>query len=304
MLVLGSDINIYGTLTNTVSMRYSFDNGSMITATVSPTIPTVQQERVLINRGFYRHQSGVNLLSLQGSAAKISHILELFPTSGLLSIDYITVKPSKYTNITGHNLIIDDTDERSNTPALGTKPRAISHYSDHRGSISVYGLLHPQAGKLSASFSVDGGASTNFTPYDGSQTANASSWLLFQQFFHQDLAPGNHSLLVTLEQATGSQMLWIDSIIYQGALVAEAHHLVDKAKTQEVGGAEVDIESYRCLPMYPPHSSPTLTRQVDADPPPFTPTRSRASQEYRPRPAQDSDPVPTTPRIRLRTMRV
>lgn len=56
------------------------------------------------------------------------------------------------------------------------------------------------------SFSVDGKTPTTFSPFDGSQPANISSWRLAQQFYHQDLVPGNHTILITLDDVTESQV--------------------------------------------------------------------------------------------------
>ena len=74
--------------------------------------------------------------------------------------------------------------------------------------ISVYGLLHQVDGRLSATFVVDGQptAASNYTPFDGEQDSNENNWKLSQQFFHQDLSPGQHTLLVTLTDVSQSQV--------------------------------------------------------------------------------------------------
>ena len=72
----------------------------------------------------------------------------------------------------------------------------------------MYGVLHQVAGRLSASFVVDGqpSAASDFTPFDGKQASNVTTWKLSQQFFHQDLTPGQHDLLVTLTDVSESQV--------------------------------------------------------------------------------------------------
>ena len=79
--------------------------------------------------------------------------------------------------------------------------------------ISVYGLLHQVDGRLSATFVVDGQptAASNYTPFDGEQDSNENTWKLSQQFFHQDLAPGQHTLLVTLTDVSQSQVRFVPS---------------------------------------------------------------------------------------------
>ena len=57
-----------------------------------------------------RLQNGANIWSLQGLDNNAYHTIELFPSSGLFTLDYITVIPNKYSTLTGRNLILDDTD--------------------------------------------------------------------------------------------------------------------------------------------------------------------------------------------------
>jgi hypothetical protein len=38
------------------------------------------------------------------------HTIQLFPSSGLFTLDYITVTPNMYSILTGRDLILDDTD--------------------------------------------------------------------------------------------------------------------------------------------------------------------------------------------------
>ncbi|KDR80385.1 hypothetical protein GALMADRAFT_154013 [Galerina marginata CBS 339.88] len=217
----GSDINIYGPLTNGVALNYTIDSTS-----VRPGIINANGAG----------KSNINIWNLQGLDNTVYHTLEVLPSAGLFSIDYITYTPAKYTGLAGRNLIVDDADhsiqysanwtKTTGDFAVGSSYKGTISGSSTKGStmkfdfvgasISVYGLLNQQDGKLSASFSVDGGNAVTYAPFDGTQTANASSWSLSQQFFHQDLVPGNHSLLLNLNEVTGSQTLWIDSLVFEG----------------------------------------------------------------------------------------
>ncbi|KIM37208.1 hypothetical protein M413DRAFT_448702 [Hebeloma cylindrosporum] len=222
----GSEINLYGPVTGNIAMNYTIDGTSVRPAVLSSDAASGK-------RGI------VNIWNVQGLSETVYHTMELFPSNGLFTLDYITIAPTKYSVFTGFNLIIDDADpalhysgnwthsagedfalgsvlyERTMT---GTNMTGSTLRFDFIGSsVTVYGLLNQQAGKLTAAFSVDGKPPpTKFTPFDGSQTVNTSSWLLSQRFFHQDLVPGNHSLLVTLDEITDSQTLWIDSIVFEG----------------------------------------------------------------------------------------
>ncbi len=81
----------------------------------------------------------------------------------------------------------------------------------------MYGLLHQVDGRLSATFVVDGQptAASNYTPFDGEQDSNQNTWKLSQQFFHQDLAPGQHTLLVTLTDVSQSQVRLVPYYLVQ-----------------------------------------------------------------------------------------
>jgi hypothetical protein len=73
----------------------------------------------------------------------------------------------------------------------------------------VNGLLNRVDGRLSASFVVDGqnSSASNFAPFDGEQEdTDSSRWMLSQQFFHQDLPLGEHTLVATLVDVSGPQV--------------------------------------------------------------------------------------------------
>lgn len=74
----------------------------------------------------------------------------------------------------------------------------------------MYGLLQQVSGKLSATFSVDGGQTSTYAPFgqDGNDDDDDDNpWLLSQQLYQQNLSPGTHTLLVTVTQTTGSQVI-------------------------------------------------------------------------------------------------
>ena len=102
------------------------------------------------------------------------------------------------------------------------------------------------------SFSVDGKTPTTFLPFDGSQSANISSWHA-QQFYRQDLVPGNHSILITLDDVTESQVrrkhnllslpeifaqkLWIDSVVFEGTSSTPLNHTSSVSGTGSGSGS-------------------------------------------------------------------
>ncbi|KDR80393.1 hypothetical protein GALMADRAFT_136884 [Galerina marginata CBS 339.88] len=180
-----SAIVIYGTLTNSIAMGYAFDTNEVLPTTINFT-DTGSNSKI-----------GVKILGLQGGPEKISNNLTVFPSSGTFNIDFVTSTPNKFTDITNRNIIYDDT---------------------HRTAISAYGSLNQAGGRLSASFAIDQNPATNLTFFDGTQTVDSSSWRLYQRLWNGTADSGNHTLAVTLTEVSGSQMLYIDSLIYQSSL--------------------------------------------------------------------------------------
>ncbi|KAF8966647.1 hypothetical protein BDZ97DRAFT_1807333 [Flammula alnicola] len=179
----GSDINFYGTLTSGLA-------------------------------------TGVNLFSLQNLTNAQFHSLELLPTAASSRSIMSRIHPTQYTVI-ATSLIIDDHDSslqysanwnsttgnfKVGPPTMGSTMK----FSFVGSAISVYGLLNQVDGRLSPN-----ATATKFTPFNGSQTASPSTWLLSQ---HSSTRPRtwDHSLLVTLDDVSGSQMLWIDSVVLKG----------------------------------------------------------------------------------------
>ncbi|CAA7269996.1 unnamed protein product [Cyclocybe aegerita] len=222
----GSDLHFYGPpVTNDIFVNYTIDKSSVRPANLNKNANSALK-------------TGVNIWNLSGLDQQY-HSVDIFPVNGLFSFDYFTYTPNRLSPLVGRNLLLDDNDPLLQYSSEWTKTNAdtlqgavVAHQNTLSGTnrtgstlkfnfvgaaVSVYGALNQQAGRLSASFSVDNGTPTSFSPFDGTQTPNPSSWKPNERFFHQDLTPGNHTLLVTLQDASGSQMLWLDSVVYEGS---------------------------------------------------------------------------------------
>ncbi|KAF8869686.1 hypothetical protein CPB84DRAFT_1803614 [Gymnopilus junonius] len=220
-----TDFNIYGPGNKGISLNYSLDSSLTL-------------QSGIINSDGRTGKNGVNFWNLQGLDSAVFHSIKVIPSGGAFVLDYITYTPMQSTTLAGQNLIMDNTDQSIHysgtwnkmttdfpvgVPYLGTmsgssKQGSNATFTFTGSSVSVYGLVNQQAGKLSAFFSVDGGATTAYTPFNGMQNTNVSSWVLSQQFYHQDLQPGSYTLAIQLEEVTGNQILWIDSVIYMGSV--------------------------------------------------------------------------------------
>ncbi|KAJ3516399.1 hypothetical protein NLJ89_g1147 [Agrocybe chaxingu] len=221
----GSDLHFYGPpVTNDIFVNYTIDRSSVRPANLNKNANSALKVP--------RH-TGVNIWNLTGLDQQY-HRVDIFPVNGLFSFDYFTYTPNRLSNLVGHNLLLDDNDsllqyssEWTKTNADSLQGAVVAHQNTLSGTnktgstmrfnfvgaaVSVYGALNQQEGRLSVSFSVDNGTATSFRPFDGTQTPNSSLWKPNERFFHQDLAPGNHTLLVTLQD-----MLWLDSVVYEGS---------------------------------------------------------------------------------------
>ncbi|KAF9528697.1 hypothetical protein CPB83DRAFT_308861 [Crepidotus variabilis] len=222
----GSDFSLYGPGLSGVALNYTIDDTSVRPATD------------FNNSASTNLKAGVKLWSLTGLDTSY-HTLKLIPASGLFAFDYFTYTPSKYTTLTGSRLIVDDADSliqysgnnhwtklNSQIFGNGMPYQSTLSSSSQKGStlkfdftgssIAVYGALNQQSGTLSAQFTVDNGTATTFTPFNGTQAVDPSSWKINQQLYYKDLAPGKHSLQLTLSDISGSQALYIDSLVYEG----------------------------------------------------------------------------------------
>ncbi|KAF9476115.1 hypothetical protein BDN70DRAFT_995911 [Pholiota conissans] len=222
----GSGISFYGNMTNNVAANYTIDQ-----TTLRP---------VPFPSGISNGKTGINLFSLLNITEGLSHTINIFPTAGQFVLDYVTYVPNIDTTLTAADLILDDADPEIqygnanwnhttgdfqqgrpyNGTMTGTNTKGATMQLTFVGSsVTVYGLLNRVDGRLSASFTVDGqnSSASTFNPFDGEQEdTDSSRWMLSQQFFRQDLSPGQHTLKMTLVDISGPQMLWIDSVMFEG----------------------------------------------------------------------------------------
>ncbi|KAF5329704.1 hypothetical protein D9619_008962 [Psilocybe cf. subviscida] len=240
ILFTGTDFFLYGIFNMGNAGTYSLDLGQ--------TIPISFSTNTI-------GKPGVELWRLTGLTFD-SHILEITPTAGDLTIDYFTYTPTSSTILTRNNLIVDDQHpavsyskgwaSKSNeqypegAPYLGTTTGTSTvgssmEFSFTGNLVAVYGALQQVPGTLSVSFSVDNAAPTIFTPWDGTQTSS-SAWLVGSRMFRQPVPPGSHTLVVSLQAATGSQMLWLDSIVTGASLDTTLSNAVGGAGSKSTAG--------------------------------------------------------------------
>ncbi|KAF8175774.1 hypothetical protein BJ912DRAFT_988143 [Pholiota molesta] len=222
----GSGINFYGNMTSGVAANYTVDGTT--------------RRPIQFPSNVSNGKTGINLFSLNNLTEGLFHDINIYPAAGQFVLDYITYTPNSDTTLSAADLILDDTDSALqygngqwnhttgdfqqgrpyNGTMTGTNTMGATMQLTFVGSsITVNGLLNRVDGRLSASFVVDGqnSSASSFTPFDGNQqNTDSSRWMLSQQFFHQDLAPGEHTLVATLVDVSGPQMLWIDSVVFEG----------------------------------------------------------------------------------------
>ncbi|KAH9487224.1 hypothetical protein JR316_0001293 [Psilocybe cubensis] len=218
----GTGVALYGgPISNSAAFTYSVDNGTALQA--------------IINSNAIG-KAGANFWSVQGLTSG-QHTLQVTPTAGQFSLDYLTYIPGSSTSTLSSNLILDDADKsvqfsgnwtksapsmQNGVPYQGTVTGSSTVGDTMKvqfvgSSVTVYGLLQQVSGKLSATFSVDGGQTSTYAPFgqDGNDDDDDDNpWLFSQQLYQQNLSPGTHTLLVTVTQTSGSQALWIDSMVF------------------------------------------------------------------------------------------
>ncbi|KAF9051768.1 hypothetical protein BJ165DRAFT_1524674 [Panaeolus papilionaceus] len=229
VLFYGSELALYGPPNgDNVRLSYVIDGSSRRSAQLSKSSSPSQQ--------------GLKLWSLDNMDTTY-HDITFYPEDGIFSYDSLVITPNKYSSLSGRRLVVDDSDSQiqysSNSewtvPNNGTMESIINQgipfggglkgtnsvnanmtFSFTGSSVSVFGLLNQQAGRLSFSFSVDNSDPEIVTPFDGTQTAN-NAWRLNQEFFRKDLGPGNHSVALKVLEVTDSQMLWLDYVVFEGS---------------------------------------------------------------------------------------
>ncbi|KAF5310204.1 hypothetical protein D9619_010278 [Psilocybe cf. subviscida] len=228
----GSDIIFYGTLIAGLVANYMIDGG-----------PSRPME--LSGNGTVTGLVGAELWRLSLDSIDTHHSLTIFPVTGAFVFDYYTYTPTpNEQDESPRSLIMDDQNPMIKYSSGWTRntnvtyPNGVPYLRSTTGTnvtgstmqvtFAVYGTLQQVHGSLFVSFSVDNAPPTLRT-LTASQT-NSSQWNVSVPLFQQVLIfdePGqtDHVLLVTLQNVTGAQTLWIDYLI-----------LDDTADLTSVGG--------------------------------------------------------------------
>ncbi|PPR00374.1 hypothetical protein CVT24_004408 [Panaeolus cyanescens] len=221
----GSDVAIYGPpVADNVSISYTIDGS--------------RPRPLELIRYSSAPQHGLKLWGLENLDMSY-HDIEIIPESGSFSYDYIAFTPNRLTQLARKRLIMDDNDSElqyssgwtsaSNTTIQsitsgipynnslkGTNTVSASMSFNFTGSsVSVFGSLNQQAGRLAFSYSVNNSVPETVTLFTGAPIAN-NSWYSNRELFHKDLVPGKHSVNLQLLEATDSQMLWVDYVAFEG----------------------------------------------------------------------------------------
>ncbi|KAL4256203.1 Transmembrane protein, partial [Pleurotus pulmonarius] len=158
--------------------------------------------------------------------------------------DYAVISAGQSTPLQGRRILVDDSDAAMNYTgtwsvesdqmfATGDGLQQIPHgRSVHRStkagdyvllqftgsSISVYGIVQWQnTGRISTAYTLDGSASPHTTTISSDGQRNPYTDQPNYLFFHADLAPGNHTLVVTVTEITDRQSLLLDYVLYTAA---------------------------------------------------------------------------------------
>ncbi|KAF8068697.1 hypothetical protein FPV67DRAFT_1760543 [Lyophyllum atratum] len=201
----GTAIHFYGRPTPDLRLNYTYDGSKSHVIDMSSVTD-------------FNGKTGAQLWGVDNLSDR-SHGISLTPSAGELIFDYAVVTPGPSTYLEGHTLVADNTDSLIKYKGggwQGSNKKGDSFTLTFVGkSISVYGLLNQQPGKLSSTYSIDGGPETTFSPYDGTQASSPDVWALHQEFFSTAVdPPGRHTLTVKVGEVTGSQMFWLDYISF------------------------------------------------------------------------------------------
>lgn len=153
------------------------------------------------------------------------------------AFDYLTVTAGESTPLNGKTLIVDDTDTSvtyhgswSTSPPKELKYgystplyRDTAHWSSTVGdtiryefvgtSLSVYGLVVDTTSNITASYTIDGVTQSRGIPQGTFDSVPMT------EFFHaNDLAPGQHTLVVNLTDIKPSQAFGFDFIAYNSSV--------------------------------------------------------------------------------------
>ncbi|KAJ2912397.1 hypothetical protein MD484_g8013, partial [Candolleomyces efflorescens] len=221
---------LVGTGAENLRLNYTFKSGDV------PRDGPVSKNPELFGKVcLYRRLTGVELMTLTSTD---TYSIEIVPDSGRFTLDYVLFTPDKPSGYAGQRLMSDDHDSTIKystgqwsltesvvlpraIPMKGTLARATAVGASWSvqftgADIAVYGVVNSVSGKLSASYSIDGGPASTMTHVNGSQAVNADTWLMNQAFFRQNVAEGTHTLNVTVTELTGNQSYYFDYLTFQG----------------------------------------------------------------------------------------
>jgi len=198
-----------------------------------PTSKTVKSAAVLLDGQLFKPDERGLFESAKLLDGEHTFSYGIGEVSAIPVFDYLTVTASASTPLNGRTLIVDDRDtlikytgnwatEPSTPLALdyaSSLHRDTAHWSSSVGdtvefefagnSVAVYGLASNLAsGNITATYTVDGDTKTRTVPegtYDSVPMA---------QFFHADLAPGVHTLIVNVTEIAPAQRFALDFIAY------------------------------------------------------------------------------------------
>ncbi|KDQ27234.1 hypothetical protein PLEOSDRAFT_1022221, partial [Pleurotus ostreatus PC15] len=158
--------------------------------------------------------------------------------------DYAVISAGQSTPLRGRSILVDDSDAAMNYTgawseqsdqmfATGDGLQQIPHGKSVRrstkagdyvllqftgSSISVYGIVQWQnPGRISTAYTLDGSASPQTTTISSDGQRNPYTDQPNYLFYHADLAPGNHTLVITVTEITDQQSFLLDYILYTAA---------------------------------------------------------------------------------------
>ncbi|KAG5219455.1 hypothetical protein IMY05_C4891000300 [Salix suchowensis] len=157
--------------------------------------------------------------------------------------DYAVISAGQSTPLQGRSILVDDSDAAMNYTGLGAsgltrctlRRRAAANTtrkvrssklesgglrasSVHRFVISVYGIVQWQnPGRISTAYTLDGSGSPQTTTFSSDGQRKPYTDQPNYLFYHADLTPGNHTLVITVTEITDQQSFLLDYILYTAA---------------------------------------------------------------------------------------
>ncbi|KAJ8507959.1 hypothetical protein ONZ45_g9718 [Pleurotus djamor] len=174
-----------------------------------------------------------------GDLSESRHALSL-SFAARVYLDYIVITPSPSTPLQGRTLMVDDKSPSMNytgdwvtiqdqafdtgdgleQPAQGGTLRQSKTVGDRAvllftgSSVSVYGIVQWKlSGRVSTAYIVDGSKPTMVT-IDSEGPGHRYTDQPNYPFFHTDLPPGNHTLVIVLTEVAGEQSFMLDYVVY------------------------------------------------------------------------------------------